>query len=84
MSIDDSNGSVICNRDVIGLDPDELSILLVRFVHTQVSFSLSSLQEEPERRELGGNGSRDGFESGVRGEIWDEEEEGNGDRDGVG
>ena len=43
MSVDSVDGTVICDRDVIGLDPDQLSIFLVCLVHSLVSLSLSSL-----------------------------------------
>ena len=43
MSIDSVNGTVIRDTDMVGLDPDELSVFLVRLVNTQVSLALPSL-----------------------------------------
>lgn len=47
MTIDSIDSSVICDRDMAGRDADELSISLMRFVDTEESLSLSSLEEEP-------------------------------------
>ena len=43
MPVNSVNSTIVGDRDVVGLDPDELSIFLVCLVNTQVSFSLSSL-----------------------------------------
>ena len=48
MSVDGVDGSIVCYRDVVGLDSDELSILLVRLIDAEISPSLSSLHEQPE------------------------------------
>lgn len=43
VAVNGVNSTVVGDRDVVGLDPDELSIFFVRLVNTQVSFPLSSL-----------------------------------------
>jgi hypothetical protein len=43
MPIHNRNGRLVCNTDMVRLDPDELSILSVRLVHTLISFALSRL-----------------------------------------
>lgn len=48
MAVDDRNRIGVCDTDMVWLYPDHRSILLVCIVDSQVTFALTSLEEEPE------------------------------------
>jgi hypothetical protein len=84
MSVDDWDHRVIRDADMVGLNPDQLSILLMSIVDAQITLPQSGLEEQPEVGKLGSKGTRDLLQGGVRGEVWHEEEEHQGDGDGEG
>jgi hypothetical protein len=47
MAVNHRNSIRICNADVIGLYPDQCSILLVRSIDREISLALSALEEQP-------------------------------------
>lgn len=75
MSVDSIDGRFIRNTDMIGCDPDQLSILLVCCINAQVSLPLTRLQQEPQVRELRTEWTGDISKLGIRCEERDEEEE---------
>lgn len=59
MPVDDLDGLIIVDADVVGLDPDDGSQLLVQLVHPLVPVSASHHREEPQVGNLGEEGARD-------------------------
>jgi hypothetical protein len=84
VAVYDGDGRQIRDADMVRLDPHELPILLVRIVHTLISFALAALQQQPEIRELGCEGPGDVPYPCVGSEVRDEEVERERDRDRVG
>lgn len=83
MPVDRLDGRVVCNRDVVWLDADYCSVLLMSCMHGGISSSSTALVQQPEVGELGWEWSRDG-EIAWLGEIRDEIVEENENNCGVG
>jgi hypothetical protein len=69
---------------MIGLYPNELSILLMRFMDALVALALSRLKQEPEVGEFGSERARYDPEIDVGSEVRYEEEKNCNNRDSVG
>jgi len=84
VAVYDGDGRQIRDTDMVGLDPHEFPIFLVRLVHTLISFALPALQQQPEIRELGCEGPGDVPYPCIGSEVRDEEVERERDRDRIG
>lgn len=70
MAVDDGNGTVIIDADVVRLDPNDLAVLLVSLIDNKIPLASSGGQEEPDIRKAGRQRPRDGDEGAVRDEEW--------------
>lgn len=59
MAVDLGDGIGIRDTDVVGLNTDELSKLLMRFVDSEEAFPTATLVKKPEVGPSGGKGCRD-------------------------
>ena len=84
MPVDLYDCRLVRNTDMIWLDPDQLSILRMGIIDTQISLSLPSLQQQPQIRELCCEWSRDIPQFCIRCEIWYQPKEHEGYWNGVG
>jgi hypothetical protein len=84
MSIHLLDSRLIGNTDMVRLDANEFSVLLVRLVHTLVPLALSNLPQKPEIREPGGEGSWDVPNGGIGREVRHEPEENESHGNGIG
>lgn len=48
MSVDYRDSRVVRDADMVGLDPNQLAVLLVRGIDAEIAFPLPRLQQEPE------------------------------------
>lgn len=83
MSVDGLDGRIVCNRDVVWLDANYCSVLLMSCMHGSISSSSTTLIQQPEVGELCWEWSGDGEIARFR-EVRDEVEEDDESNCGVG
>ena len=71
MPVDDLNGIGICDRNMLGLNPYYVPILLVCLIYSQVPSTASALVHQPKIRKRRRKRSRDLSEARI-GDIWEE------------
>lgn len=72
MTVDGRNGGGVGNGNVLWLNANESSVLLVGGVDSEVSTSAAGLVEEPKFRESGGERGGKAAKFLVVGEVWKE------------
>ena len=82
--IHNRDGRRVGDADMVRLDADELPILAVGVVDAQIPSASTGLQQQPHRRELGGEGAGHVSDRSVGGEVGHEEEEEESSRESVG
>lgn len=75
MSVHHVNSGLIRDTDMIWLDPYKLSMLLVFRVDSEIPLPLTSLQQEPQIRELGSKWTWDRIQRSIGRQVWDEIED---------
>lgn len=84
MAVHDGDRRCIRDADMVGLDTDELAILLMGVVDALISTTSTGLHQQPPRGQPGGQRARDIANGGVGREVGDKEVEGERGGDGVG
>ena len=70
VAVDGGNGGVIADRDVVGLDTNNGTQLLVKLVHSFISVTSPAYRHEPEIGELGWEGRGDLAKGAICNKVW--------------
>lgn len=77
VAVNSGNSGVIADTDVVGLDTNDGTQLLVKLIHSLVSVTSPTYRQEPEIRELGWEGRGNLAQSAICDEVGDKIVKGN-------